>query len=234
MTEICPVRLSTVTRSRGKPLAPKPPVEYGAVLMEHRKALGLERGELAKLAGVDYNTVLRNETGMAERSVKGANAIRDALVKQGRDVPPVPVGEGAWSPPVVVPAGPKLDPADETVRHNLVRFREAIGLDQFAAAFAVGIPYDELHAYELGEQVPSNAVLAKFANAYGCNTGAFLDAVDELPKFDLERQVAFHFGGPATKYLTDAERETLARIAANVTQRDREAKVDRRPAKKRR
>ncbi len=217
MTHMSWIGLGDMARSRGKTSAPKPPPEYGALLQRHREALGLTREQMAKLANLDANTVRRNEIGDELRSVKGANAIREALVAHGRDVPPVPVGGGPWAPHVVVvPSTPKLDPADEVVRRNLIRFREALGLDQFAASFAIGIPFAELQAYELGEHVPATPMIARIAEAYGCSRGAFLDDAPALPSFAPSPRVAFHYGGPNTRYLTDEQRRTLAEIAESA------------------
>ncbi len=232
MTANPAIALGHVTRSPRKPSAPKPPVGYGKVLQEHREALGLSRDELAKHAGIDSNTLRRNEIGDPLRSVKGANAIRDALIALGRSVPPVPVGDD-WQPTVIVPA-PTLDPADEIVRRNLVRFREAVGMDQFAAAFASGLTYEALKAYELGERIPSTATLASLAATYGCNTGAFLDDTENLPTFDATRQAAFHYGGPGTPLLTDEQRRLLAEIAEDVAVRAAKARAQQKTQKKRR
>ncbi len=210
-----------MARSRGRTSAPKPPVAYGKWLAEQREKLGLDRRQLAERAKIDYNTVLRVEIGDPLRSVKGANAIREALLKEGLDIPQVPIGDENWHPPTGVPGLPQLDPADETVRRNLVRFREAVDLDQFAAAFAARISYEELRSYELGQTIPTTPVLKRIADAYGCTAGAFLDATADLPAFDPARRVAFHFGGPGTKYLTDVEREALTKIASSVSERER-------------
>ncbi len=211
-----------MTKGAGRPNVPRPPASYGAYLKREREKLGLDRYEMAELAGMDYNTVMRNEEGMDVRSVKASSKIRDALRKKGVDAPPVPVGDEPWEPTVTVSS--QLDPADEVVRKNMVRFRAAVNMDVFAAAHASGLSVDELKAYELGDKIPTNAVLSKLADTYGCNRGAFLDENDALPKFDTEKQPGIFFGGPKAHLLTPEEEAALAKITASVTARARAEK----------
>lgn len=211
--------------------APKPPKGYGKLLQQHREALGLSRPEFAAKSGIDAVKIPRNETGMDERSVKGSNEIRDALVKLGREVPPVPVGDDAtWEVPA--PATRRLEGVEENVRRNLVATREQLGLDQFAAAHATGISYEDIRAFELGEQSPSTGVLARFAKAYGCQPGAFLD--EKTPTVDPEAVTGFWYGGPNTRFMTPEQHETIEGIMASVRERARIAKKKVEPKKKRR
>jgi transcriptional regulator with XRE-family HTH domain len=215
----------------GRPSAPKPPVSYGRLLQEHREALGLSRVELGKLAGVDDVTVLRNETGMVERSVKASSKMRDALVERGRHVPPVPVGDDAeWSAPIPTGERPREDPSEENIRRNLIRAREALELDQFAAAHATGLAYAEIRAYELGEETPSGGALRRFGDAYGCEPGDFFKP--EAPKVNRDRTRQLWYGGANTQFMTDEERSAIEKIFATVTARTRSAKSSSKKSKR--
>lgn len=207
-----------------RPTAPKPPKEYGKYLAQVRERLGLSRAQVAELGGFDYNTVMRLEQGDESRSVKGANSVRDALIKAGaKDVAPVPVGEDVdWQQPSVRREG-REDPTEENIRRNLIRARETLDIDQFAAAHATRIPYEELRAYELGEKSPSTAVLGKFAQAYGCTAGSFLE--ETAPAVDRARASQYWYGGPATEDMTEDERTAVEKIFASVTARTRAAKA---------
>lgn len=199
----------------------KPPKWYGRLLEREREAAGMSRREFAEKTKIDDVTILRNETGADLRSVKGSSRIKAALEAMGRHLPPVPVGD-VPEPDLVVSS--KLDPADEVVRRNMVRFRAAVNMDVFAAAHASGLSVDELKDYELGEKIPTNAVLSRLADTYGCNRGAFLDDTDQLPKFEIEKQPALYFGGRAAHLLTPEEEAALEKITASVNARDRAEK----------
>jgi hypothetical protein len=90
----------SVARTRSLPAAPVVPASYGEVLDALRKELGKTDRELARLAGhkggPKDQTMRRLRVGTG--SVKSAIAVRDALVKLGKDVPPVPIPGSAASP----------------------------------------------------------------------------------------------------------------------------------------
>lgn len=218
------IRLDVVAKKSARPSAPKVPKAYGKMLVDRAKAeLGLDRSEVADFAGISDVTAWRIETGHVDGSVKAANAMREVLLRNGLDVPPVPVGATEWEPPRPAVAVLK-NPDEERIRQNLVRFREAIGIDQFAAAHLTGIAYETLVAYELGEQVPPSSTLVKIAERYGCRPGDFFEA--ELPEFDLDRVPGAWYGGPATKNMTAEERETVERVLSTVTERTRAQKKE--------
>jgi transcriptional regulator with XRE-family HTH domain len=201
---------------------------FGKLMAAERERLGLSQAEAAKLAGYEsYLTAWRVETAAGDASINAAIKIRNVLVARGASLPPDPTSED-----VVVPtsegAKPRTDQTEERIRQNLIRFREAVGLDQFAAASASQIPYETLRGYEFGEEPVPTQHLKAIATAYGCRAGDFFE--EELPDFDTTKLPALHFGGPGTAELTDEERETLRKIAENVSTR-----LDRiRKAKKRR
>jgi transcriptional regulator with XRE-family HTH domain len=74
---------------------------------------------------------------------------------------------------------------DETVKQNLVKFREEAGLTQADAAELSGVPVDNLRRYESGgtRNVPGT-VLAALAKAYGHAVDDFF--LDEPPPARLE------------------------------------------------
>lgn len=153
--------------------APGVPKAYGAMLIKLGESIGLKRPELAKSAGMSDLTAWRVESGGG--AVKAAHALRQVLVSRGLEVPPVPVGDADWrpSPPVATPT--PRDEDEETIRQNLIRFREATNHDQFSAASASGIPYEDLCAYERGDQPPPNAVLKRLGEVYGHGPGDFFE-----------------------------------------------------------
>jgi transcriptional regulator with XRE-family HTH domain len=200
--------------------SPKPPPAYGQYLERVMRSLGLNLTQLAEKTGAQYLTLMRavsNNGEHRDRSVKGSSTFREALLAAGAtNVADVPTNED-WAPPK--PPRPALDPADEIVRVNLVRFREALQLDQFAAAFAIKIPHDELVAYETGERVPSTPMLARIAEAYGCSRGSLLEEAQTAPPVNPSRLVGLHFGGPGTPLLTSTQRAQLEAIAKDVDDR---------------
>lgn len=84
------------------------------------------------------------------------------------------------------------DPMDETVKQNLVKFREEAGLTQAEAAELSGVPVDSLRRYENGgtRNVPGTS-LAALAKTYGHSVDDFfMDAppparLDEAPTIFL-------------------------------------------------
>lgn len=166
------IPLASVTKKPERSGAPKPPAWYGKVLTEHREALGLSRPQFAKESGIDAVKILRNETGMPERSVKGSNEIRDALIALGRDVPPVPVGEHVAEPA----AGLTVheigrvdadDPKNKTIRTNLRRLRERAGYEVEGLADALRIEADQLLEYERGDKAIPPSLLEAIAAQLG-------------------------------------------------------------------
>lgn len=87
------------------PPSPVVPAAYGEILTSFQRELGLTDRQLAELAGRKAGpkdqTMYRLRAGTG--SVKSAVAVRDALRKMGKDVPPVPIaGSGAMAKPTPV------------------------------------------------------------------------------------------------------------------------------------
>jgi len=213
-----------VSARSAKPEAPKVPPGFGKLLKAEREKFGLTQLEVAKLAGYDSDlTVSRVEVGYKGASPKAAANIAAALRKKGANIPALALGDDEWTPPVDgARVTPMADPTEEKIRTNLVRFREAVELDQFEAADRAHIPYAELRRYELGEISVSMARLVALASVYGCRPGDFFE--DKLPDFDRSKQPALHFGGPGREIMTDEEREATERIAKAVTERFKKLK----------
>lgn len=171
------IPLDVSAKKPGKPAAPKVPKAWGEILKSESARLGISRDELAKLANVGTNTVWRVETGHQDSSVKAAAGLRAVLLERGAVIPPVPVGVEDWTPDAVAaPANttPSAGDSDEEIiRKNLIRFREQAEHDQFSAASAAGIPYEDLRRYELGEVEPPNSALRKLSTVYGREPGDF-------------------------------------------------------------
>jgi transcriptional regulator with XRE-family HTH domain len=217
------ILLGVAARS-SKPVAPKVPAGFGRLLASEREKLGLTQMEVAKLAGYDSDlTVSRVEAGYKGASPKAAANIAAALRKAGANIPFLSLGDDDWRPPADgARVTPMADPTEEKIRNNLVRFREAVDLDQFEAADRAHIPHAELRRYELGEVSVSMARLVSLASVYGCKPGDFFE--DKLPDFDRTKQPALHFGGPGRAIMTDAEREATELIAKAVTERFKKLK----------
>jgi transcriptional regulator with XRE-family HTH domain len=199
-------------------------IKYGRLLAEAREALGLKQHEVARLARYkDDLTVSRIEAGLDGASKNAAERIADALRAKGANIPPLVIGREDWTAdPGAAMVKPMADPTDERIRSNLVRFRQAIGLDQFAAADATKIPYEDLQRYELGQEPVPRQRLVAIAEKYGCRPGDFFE--DALPKFDASKQPSIHLGGPAAAFITDAERAEIERIAKHAAERMRAKK----------
>lgn len=148
----------------------KPPPWYGKVLMQHREALGLSRQAFEERTGINAVKVLRNETGMDDRSVKGSSEIRDALIKLGRDVPPVPVGDAPEPASTSAEQPGRVDtddPKNKTIRQNVRRLRERAGYDVEGLADALRIPTEQLLDYERGEKLIPPSMLEEIARRLG-------------------------------------------------------------------
>lgn len=68
------------------------------------------------------------------------------------------------------------DPAEETIRKNLIAFREEAKLSQGALADLAGVPITNLGRYERGENSPPSAVLKSIASVLGRSTDDFHEA----------------------------------------------------------
>lgn len=200
----------------GRPAGPKPPVWYGEVLQKARESLGLTREQLAERSDVDAVTILRNETGMPARSVKGSTRVRNALVSLGRQVPPVPSDEDA--PPPTAPTAPRIavDSEAETIRRNLVAARDTLGYDLHDVNSITGIPFDTLRAYELGELAISGLHLKALAKLYGYKMDDITE--EKMPPPDpAARQVIHMRTDPgALEILSGDERDRLERLKQEI------------------
>lgn len=192
--------------------SPRPPPQYGAYLASVRERLGITRAELAERGELLYNTVLRNENGSPDRSVKGSAQVRDALIKLGaRDVAPVPTNDD-WQPPDEVPPSVStLAPIAEKFRRNLIRFREGANLDAHSLSYMARISVEQYRRYEDGADELRLADIETLATALGIDPGAFFaDPSAPLPKLEPARE--YWLGGPATEDLSDADRAEIDRI----------------------
>jgi len=199
----------------GRPRAPRPPVAYGEYLGRIREQLGLSRPDLATRAGIDPNTVLRNEKGSEDRSVKGLVTMRDALLKYaaeiGREISisPVPTDEN-WSESP--PARAQLTPTAEKFRRNLLRFREAAKLDVHSLAYMASISIETYRRYEDGDEEISVSALEALASALGCEPGDFFADPTSTPIPKLEPAREYWLGGPGTEHLSAEARTAIDRI----------------------
>ena len=148
-----------------------PPAAYGRYLERLARTVGLDKHGLAELTGLDDQTVYRNFAGRPQRSMLSMNKMRNALLKKGLDVDPVPTEDENWVEPEQRPARrgtSALSDMDEIFRHNLVAFGEEAGyLDLHERARATGIPLETLRAYELGKAQVSGPHLLELARVYG-------------------------------------------------------------------
>jgi transcriptional regulator with XRE-family HTH domain len=220
------IPLDSVARKTSQSGAPKPPAWYAKLLVTEREALGLTRAEFAKRSGLDYNLIMRNEGGGGgDPSVKGSNRVRAALIKMGRtEIPPAPSTEDAPPPVHSSHAVRHVDPDADRLMKNLIRFREALGMDQFAAAFATKIPYEQYRAFETGDEIPSGTAVARLARGLGCRVGDLYELDGTLPDFDLDAQPSAWLGGAATAKMTAEERAIVEGVLSTVTERDRAEK----------
>lgn len=187
----------------------RPPPGYGARLVElAARELGLGIDELAEAAGLSRQTVWRVKTDHEAASLSAATTLRRFLVGQGLKV--LPPGD-EFQP---LQSANRNDPSEENIRKNLILVRESLGIDQFDAATASGVPCDKLRSYELGEHPVPLPALTALAKSYGTRPGEYLDA--DMPKVDpsLVRQI--NVGGPAARLLTAEERTKLEVIFAAV------------------
>lgn len=138
----------------------------------------MTRKQFSDATGIDSVKVLRNETGMEQRSVKGSSELREALIALGREVPAVPVGEDTPEPvegSVVVEIAPvdAQHPKARTIRQNIRRLREEAGFYVEDLADAVSISAERLLAYERGELMVPFTDLEEIATRLGHEVGHF-------------------------------------------------------------
>jgi transcriptional regulator with XRE-family HTH domain len=82
-------------------------------------------------------------------------------------------------------AAKAIDPRDEIVRRNLVKFREDADLSQAQAGDLSGVPVDAIRRYETGTTatVPGT-VLSELAKLYGHSVDDFFMTNPPKPKLD--------------------------------------------------
>lgn len=83
-----------------------------------------------------------------------------------------------------------LDPVDERIRKNLIRFREECGLSQAQLADLSGVPMNNLSRYERGENTPPPSAIEMVAVVVGRDPGDFFKS-DPPPAKPDERNVFF-------------------------------------------
>jgi transcriptional regulator with XRE-family HTH domain len=197
-----------------RPTAVRPPASYGRYLEQIMERLlaehGIGREAFAKRAKIDPNTLRRNLIGAAERSVKGMNTIRDALIALGADdVLPVPTTED-WQPPA-----PPLPEAADRVRRNLTRFRSTLMIDTYALAQLAHVALNRLNAVEAGRDQLTMDELAAVAAALGASPGAFFED-PSAPAPELRPPRRWWLGGPDTEDLGEEANAEIARIVESA------------------
>ena len=202
--------------------ATKPSKAYGAVLRAARERLGLTLKELGQKADVDKLTVMCNETGYDERSLKATIKIRDTLIALGESLPPIAMGDDEPAAPVVATPMVKLSDESERIRWNVVRFRESLDIDARGAAFVCKVPLREWLRIEDGETEPSGVELARIAKVFGCTIDDLvnLNESDPVPKLKLtdddDLSARYH---RTVGLLTAAEQEQLEKLHASMRAR---------------
>lgn len=103
--------------------------------------------------------------------------------------------------------GKPLDPRDEIVRRNLIRFREEADLSQAQAGDLSGVPVDAIRRYETGTTatVPGT-VLSELAKLYGHSVDDFFMTNPPKAKLD-EAPVLFLRARPGVEVDTDLYRK---------------------------
>lgn len=96
-------------------------------------------------------------------------------------------------------AAKAVDPRDEIVRRNLVKFREDADLSQAQAGDLSGVPVDAIRRYETGTTatVPGT-VLSELSKLYGHSVDDFFMTNPPKPKLD-EAPVLFLRSRPGAK-----------------------------------
>jgi transcriptional regulator with XRE-family HTH domain len=141
---------------RERAVAPKPAPEHVEMLKRAREQLGMTAADLAKAAGVVYETVWRLESG--EGSIKSASHIREVLNQRGANIPSFFTTGAAVAETTNRSASP--------LQRNLMRFRSESGLSLQDAADAAGIDATVLLAYEDGKSELSGSHLLRLAEVY--------------------------------------------------------------------
>ena len=114
----------------------------------------------------------------------------------------------------------RLEPIAETIRVNLVKFREEAGLSQADAANESGVPVDNLRRYERGGAGVDALVLKQLADAYGHQVDDFYSP-DPPPAKLEERPVFFLRTRGGVEIDEEIYRQLLEQVqVANQRQRD--------------
>jgi transcriptional regulator with XRE-family HTH domain len=83
------------------------------------------------------------------------------------------------------------DPMDETIRRNIVKFREETKLSQAQVADLSGVPMGNLSRYERGENAVPASVIPLLAQVFGRDPGDFYRRDPGPPPDDAELDVYF-------------------------------------------
>lgn len=116
----------------------------------------------------------------------------------------------------------RLDPVAETIRVNLVKFREEAGLSQADAANESGVPVDNLRRYERGGAGVDALVLKLLADAYGHQVDDFY--MENPPPAKLDERPVFFLRTRGGIEVDEAVYRDLVEQVQAANQRLRESK----------
>src|SRR5690606_18192564 len=122
-------------------------------------------------------------------------------------------------------AAKAVDPRDEIVRRNLIKFREDADLSQAQAGDLSGVPVDAIRRYETGvtATVPGT-VLSELAKLYGHSVDDFFMSNPPKPKLD-EAPVLFLRSRPGVDIDLDVYKKIQKLIdEANAEMRGKKGK----------
>jgi len=215
------IRLKVSPQKVSRSPAPKVPAAYGRLLVELAARYGMDRDQFAEAAGFAPITAWRLAKG--EGSVKAAKDARALLISRGATVPPVPVDDDDWTPPADDARAPRPgDSTEETIRKNLIRFREEAGYDQLGAADASGVPFETLRGYEGGELEIPNGALKLLASAYGRRPGDFFELSPAPP--DLDAIPLINYRVRPGLQISDEDRTRLRELEHELNAKYRQAR----------
>lgn len=115
-----------------------------------------------------------------------------------------------------------LDPVDERIRKNLVRFREECGLSQAQLADLSGVPMNNLSRYERGENAVPASVIDLLSAVFGRKPGDFYENEPGPAPKPEERNVFFLRTWPGVEIddkVAAEVREAIASANAKVRAR---------------
>ena len=105
------------------------------------------------------------------------------------------------------------DLMDETIRKNIIKFREETKLSQAQVADLSGVPMNNLSRYERGENAVPASVIPLLAQVFGRDPGDFYKSTPGPPPDDAELDVYFLRVRPGRDEDTQVTAEIRAAIA---------------------